>query len=56
MEELKKVGLDKMPDKWYEQAQLVLWPMDTPTDPFQALFFDMHTWHHNVELVGIHAF
>ena len=35
---IEKVGLDKMPDKWYEQAQLVLWPMDTPTDPFQHYF------------------
>ena len=35
---IEKVGLDKMPDKWYEQAQLVLWPMDTPTDPFQHHF------------------
>ena len=38
MEELKKVGLDKMPALWYEQAQLVLWPKDTPMDPFQHFF------------------
>ena len=31
---LKSVGLDNMPSKWYQQAQLALWPHDEPCDPF----------------------
>lgn len=31
---LKSVGLDRMPSKWYQQAQLALWPNDEPCDPF----------------------
>ncbi len=34
MDELKEVGLHNMPKKWYEQAQLVLWPKDEPLETF----------------------
>lgn len=34
MDVLREVGLHEMPNKWFEQAQLVLWPKETPVEPF----------------------